>query len=62
MNDDITENNVYTELAKLIENGYYDYPEQAGLAIQVLNDSLRNGDTPKMAFAFAKNLDVRSEF
>lgn len=49
------------ELAKLIESGHYDYPESAGLAIQVMHDSLDRGDTPKMALAFAKNLDVKSE-
>lgn len=46
------------ELAKLIESGHYDYPESAGLAIQVLHDALADGDTPKMALALAKNLDV----
>lgn len=49
------------ELARLIESGHYDYPESAGLAIQVLNDSVARGDTPKMALAFAKNLHVESE-
>lgn len=49
------------ELAKLIEAGHYDYPESAGLAMQVLQDSVGRGDTPRMALAFAKNLDVKSE-
>lgn len=61
MTNKITEDNVYTELAKLIQSGHYNYPESAGLAIQVLNDSLKNGDTPKMALAFAKNLNVKSD-
>jgi len=61
MNKELTGDMAYIELAKLIESGYYDYPEQAGLAMQVLNDSLMNGDTPKMALAFAKNLNVKSE-
>ena len=49
------------ELAKLIERGHYDYPESAGLAIQVFNDSLDNGETPKMALVFAKNLNINNE-
>lgn len=49
---------VCVELVKLIQAGHYQYPEDAGLAIQVLNRSIDDGDHPKMALALAKNLDV----
>lgn len=46
------------ELAKLIQAGHYKYEEEAGLAIQVMHDSINDGDDPAMSLALAKNLDV----
>ena len=45
-----------TELAKLIQAGHYEYPEEAGLAMMVLNKSIDEGDDPAMALALAKNI------
>ena len=50
-----------TELAKLIQSGYYDYPESAGLAIAVFIQSLDADDDPKMALALAKHLEMDGE-
>lgn len=46
-----------TELARLIRSDHFEYDEEAGLAIQILNQHIDDGDDPKMALAFAKHLD-----
>ena len=49
------------ELAKLIQCGHFEYIEDAGLAIQVLNELIDDDEDPKMALALAKNLDSLSK-
>lgn len=54
----MTHSEACTELAKLIENGHYDYSESAGLAIYILHTSFEKGDEPKMSLALAKTLNT----
>ena len=46
------------ELAKLIKSEHYQSPEEAGLAIEILNRSIISNDDPVMALELAKNLDI----